>query len=101
MLLGFPLILALSPDQFKAVLAHEIGHISEKHGAFAKWAYQLREAWGRFIESQDAHEHKFAALYAGFVNWFFPYFTAYSFVLMREHEKDADRYATQLVGAKP
>ncbi len=101
MLLGLPLMKSLSPDQFKAVLAHEIGHISEKHGAFAKWAYQLREAWGRFIDSQEAHEHKFAALYEKFVNWFFPYFTAYSFVLMREHEKDADRYAVQLVGAKP
>ena len=101
MLLGLPLMQALSTDQFKAVLAHEIGHISERHGAFAKWAYQLREAWGRFIESQEAHEHKFAALYEKFVNWFFPYFTAYSFVLMREHEKDADRYSVQLVGAKP
>jgi Zn-dependent protease with chaperone function len=101
MLLGLPLMSALTPDQFKGVLAHEIGHISEKHGVFAKWAYQLRESWGRFIESQEAHEHKFAALYEKFVNWFFPYFTAYSFVLMREHEKDADRYAVQLVGAKP
>jgi Zn-dependent protease with chaperone function len=101
MLLGLPLMQALSPEQFKAVLAHEIGHISEKHGAFAKWAYQLREAWGRFIESQEVHEHKFAALYEKFVNWFFPYFTAYSFVLMREHEKDADRYSVQIVGAKP
>lgn len=101
MLLGLPLMKALSPDQFKAVLAHEIGHISERHGAFAKWAYQLREAWGRFIDSQEEHEHKFAALYEKFVNWFFPYFTAYSFVLMREHEKDADRYSVQIVGAKP
>ena len=101
MLLGLPLMQALTPEQFKAVLAHEIGHISEKHGAFAKWAYQLREAWGRFIDSQEVHEHKFAALYEKFVNWFFPYFTAYSFVLMREHEKDADRYSVQVVGAKP
>lgn len=101
MLLGLPLMKALTPDQFKSVLAHEIGHISEKHGSFMKWAYQLRESWGRFIESQEAHEHKFAALYEKFVNWFFPYFTAYSFVLMREHEKDADRYAVQLIGARP
>jgi len=100
LILGLPLMRALSPEQFKAVLAHEIGHISEKHGVFMKWAYQLREAWGRFIDSQEAHEHKFAALYAKFVDWFFPYFTAYSFVLMREHEREADRYSVQIAGKK-
>lgn len=98
LLIGLPLMKALSPEQFKAVLAHEIGHISGKHGAFAKWAYQMREAWGRLIDSQAETKHRFSSLYQGFVDWFFPYFTAYSFVLMREHEKDADKEAAQLVG---
>lgn len=100
LVLGLPLMKALSPEQFQAVIAHEIGHISGKHGVFAKWAYQMREAWGRLIDSQEETENKFAALYKRFVDWFFPYFTAYSFVLMREHEKDADRDAAQLVGKR-
>ena len=83
LLVGLPLMKALSPDQFKAVLAHEVGHISGKHGSFAKWAYQMREAWGRLIDSQEANSHKFASLYKNFVDWFFPYYTAYSFVLMQ------------------
>lgn len=101
LLVGLPLMKALSPDQFKAALAHEIGHISGKHGVFTKWAYQMRDAWGRLIDSQAVANHKFASLYKGFVDWFFPYFTAYSFVLMREHEKDADRDAAQLIGPVP
>ena len=101
LLVGLPLMSALSPEQFKAVVAHEIGHISGRHGGFAKWAYQLREAWGRFIDSQELNDHKLAYFYSKFVNWFFPYFTAYSFVLMREHEKEADAYAVELVGAQP
>jgi Zn-dependent protease with chaperone function len=101
MLLGLPLLKSLAPDQLKAVIAHEIGHISGRHGVFAKWAYQMREAWGRLIDSQELLEHKFSTLYSKFVDWFFPYFTAYSFVLMREHEKDADRDAAALVGARP
>jgi hypothetical protein len=100
LLLGLPLMKSLSSEQFQAVLAHEIGHISGKHGKFAKWTYQMREAWGRLIDSQAENEHKFAALYQGFVNWFFPYFTAYAFVLMREHEKHADREAVGLVGQR-
>lgn len=101
LLLGMPLMKALSPEQLEAVLAHEIGHISGKHGVFAKWAYQMREAWGRLIDSQEATQHKFASLYKGFVDWYFPYFTAYSFVLMREQEKEADIEAAELVGVKP
>lgn len=101
MRLGLPVMNALTTEQFKGVLAHEIGHISGKHGGFGKWAYQLHEAWGRFIDSQAAHEHKFSALYDRFVKWFFPYFQAYSFVLMREHEKEADEYAVEIAGAKP
>ncbi|KXK01512.1 MAG: peptidase M48, Ste24p [Acidobacteria bacterium OLB17] len=98
LLLGLPMMKALSPEQLKAVLAHEIGHISGKHGLFTKWAYQMREAWGRLIESQELAGHKFSFLYKKFVEWYFPYFTAYSFVLMREHEREADREAVNLVG---
>ena len=98
LMVGIPLMKALSPKQFEAVLAHEIGHISDKHGVFAKWAYQMREAWGRLIASQELVEHKLNGLYQTFVDRFFPYFTAYSFVLMREHEKQADREAARLCG---
>lgn len=99
--LGIPVMKALSPEQLQAVIAHEIGHVSGKHGGFGKWAYQLHDAWGRLIESQELDDNRFAFLYQKFVNWFFPYFQAYSFVLMREHEKEADEYAVQIAGAKP
>jgi Zn-dependent protease with chaperone function len=101
LLIGLPLMQALSPAQFKAVLAHEIGHISEKHGSSAASAYRLRETWSRFIESQEADGHKLSFLYERFVNWYFPYFNAYSFVLCRRQEREADEYAVQLTGARP
>jgi len=100
MTVGLPLMRSLSQRQFEAVLAHEIGHISGKHGGFAKWAYQMREAWGRLIEAEESTGHRLRFLYQTFVDRFFPYFTAYSFVLMREHEKQADREAASLVGSK-
>lgn len=100
LMLGLPLMRGLSPEQFEAVIAHEIGHISGRHGSFAKWAYQLHDTWGRFIEAQELQERKLAALYEKFVKWFFPYFTAYSFVLMREHEREADSYVVKSIGPK-
>jgi Zn-dependent protease with chaperone function len=100
LMLGLPLMRGISPEQFEAVIAHEIGHISGRHGGFAKWAYQLRDTWGRFIEAQELQEHRLAALYKKFVDWFFPYFTAYSFVLMRGHEREADAYVVRSIGSK-
>jgi Zn-dependent protease with chaperone function len=101
LLVGLPLMQAVSPEQFEAVLAHEIGHISEKHSSSAASAYRLRETWSRFIESQEADGHRLSFLYEKFLNWYFPYFNAYSFVLLRRQEREADEYAVQMVGAKP
>ncbi len=101
LLAGLPLMQALSPEQFEAVVAHEFGHISRRHGRFSAWIYRLHETWGRFLESQEQHEHRFAFLYTKFVNWYFPFFSAYSFVLMRRQEREADQDAAQLFGAKP
>jgi Zn-dependent protease with chaperone function len=101
LLVGLPLMQAVSSKQFEAVIAHEIGHISEKHSSSAASAYRLREAWGRFIESQEADGHKLSFFYDKFLNWYFPYFNAYSFVLLRRQEREADESAVQLFGAKP
>lgn len=101
LILGLPLMASLSAEQFEAVVTHEIGHISSRHGSFAKWAYQLHETWRRFLESQELESNRLAFLYTKFVDWFFPYFSAYSFVLMRGHEREADIYAVQAVGARP
>ena len=35
-----------------------------------------------------------------FFNWYVPYFTSYAFVLIRQQEYEADRYATAYVGAQ-
>ena len=99
--LGLPLMESVSPEQFRAVLAHEMGHISKKHGSDATWIYQLRETWRNFLENQEqSEEGTMDFLYSSFVNWYFPYFNAYSFVLAREHEREADRMAVKLYGAK-
>jgi Zn-dependent protease with chaperone function len=99
--LGLPLMQAISPEQFRAVLAHEMGHISKKHGSDAAWIYQLRETWARFLEKQEsAEDGKMSFLYTKFINWYFPYFNAYSFVLARQQEREADRMAVEIYGSK-
>ncbi|MBS1953577.1 MAG: M48 family metallopeptidase [Cyanobacteria bacterium SZAS-4] len=50
LLLGLPLLDAVSIDEFKAILAHEMGHISGKHGVISCWIYQVQKSWDQLYE---------------------------------------------------
>ena len=45
LVVGLPLMRALSPEEFRSVLAHEFGHLSGKHGSFSGWIYRVRQTW--------------------------------------------------------
>lgn len=99
LLLGLPLLQALSPKQFRAVIAHEIGHLSGNHSRFAAWIYRVRKTWGQIVtEIQNSQSSGTDALLTGFFKWYAPFFEAYSFVLARSNEYEADRLAAQLTG---
>jgi Zn-dependent protease with chaperone function len=101
LILGLPLMQALSLDEFKAVLAHELGHLSANHSRFAIWIYRIRKTWMQLYErlhQSDQQDSSF--LFNRFLNWYWPKFNAYSFVLARLDEYEADRCAAQLAGAE-
>jgi Zn-dependent protease with chaperone function len=99
--LGLPLLVALTPEQFRAVLAHEFGHLSGAHGRFGIWIYRVRGTWAQI---EDAIHHRRSSLGAllvnRFVEWYEPYFRAYSFVLARRHEVEADQTSAQVTSAR-
>lgn len=98
LLLGLPLMLAMTPVQFRAVLAHEFGHLGHHHGRFPGWIYRTRIVWSRLLKELHTKGHWGAVLFTKFLDWYVPYFNAYSFVLSRAQEYDADRQAARLVG---
>ncbi len=101
LLLGLPLMQALSPPQFRAVLAHELGHLSGNHSQFAGWIYRVRKTWAQILERLHQSEQWGAAiLFNSFFNWYAPFFDAYSFVLARADEYEADRCAAKLAGSR-
>jgi len=99
LLLGLPLMLAMTPVQFRAVLAHELGHLGHSHGRFSGWIYRTRMVWSRLLEELRARDHWGSVLFTKFLDWYAPFFNAYSFVLARAQEYEADRQAARLVGA--
>ncbi|MCU0536580.1 MAG: M48 family metalloprotease [Hydrococcus sp. Prado102] len=96
--LGLPLMQALSPGQFRAVLAHELGHLSGNHSHFSNWIYRLRKIWFELAEQFQYREQKSFFLFQWFFNWYSPYFQAYTFVLARANEYEADRCGVELAG---
>lgn len=99
LILGLPLMQALSPEQFRAVLAHEYGHLAGAHSRFSGWIYRIRKSWHQLMQALD-HEGRASFLFRRFFDWYSPFFAAYSFVLARTNEYQADRAAKELVGAR-
>jgi len=96
LLIGLPLLLTLSAEQARAVLAHEFGHLSGNHSAFSAWIYRLRLTWYRVMVAFDEAQGVGIALLRRFFDWYAPYFNAYSFALARGNEYEADAISVQL-----
>jgi len=101
LLLGLPLMLGQGTAEMMAVVAHEYGHLCGSHGRVSGWIYRQRNTLGavyrRIAEMDDAtvwHAAMVRALRA-----FLPYFDAYTFVLSRQNEYEADRAAVAMTGA--
>jgi hypothetical protein len=95
---GLPLMQALSPKEFAAVVAHEYGHLSGAHGKSGAWIYRTRLVWMRLASAFAEEDGWFDKLFTRFFRWYFPWFNAYSFVLARQQEYEADRAAARFVG---
>jgi Zn-dependent protease with chaperone function len=98
LLLGLPLMQGLTVGEFKAVIAHEFGHLCGAHGKFGAWIYRLRAGWGRLSQALIGDEHWGSFLFVPFFRWFGPMFAGYSFVQARQQEYEADRVSAEVVG---
>ncbi len=98
LLVGLPYLQATSPQQFRAVIAHELGHLSGNHGKFGAWIYRQRRTWGQVLENFNDDGGFFDAIFQRFFRWYAPYFFGYTFVLARANEYEADRVSVEAAG---
>lgn len=98
--IGIPLLAALNVAELKTVLAHEIGHLGGDHGKFAAWIYRQRRTWHALQRKLAEPSNLFEQALAGFYRWYAPYFNAYTFVLARNHEYQADQLAAWATDAR-
>ena len=98
LLVGLLLVQGLSPEQFRAALAHELGHLSGYHSRFAGWVYRVRVTWIQIMMRLQQENRHGSFIFERFLNWYAPFFNAYSFVLARAQEYEADACAVKFAG---
>jgi Zn-dependent protease with chaperone function len=95
LVLGMPLLQALSPDDLKAVLAHEFGHLSRNHSRQSAWIYRVVRTYQNALGQIGSNR-----LIARFLNWYVPRLDTLTFPLRRQHEYEADRGSVEVVGVE-
>lgn len=96
LIIGLPLMKALTRKQLAAVLAHEIGHLGGGHARLGNWIYRLRLGWSRLALMLEESRSLGGLLFKPFYGRFVPYFTAVSFPLARANEYEADANSARL-----
>lgn len=100
LILGLPLLESMSPQEALAVVAHEYGHLAGSHSRFAAYIYRLRLSWGTIGQFAEHQQGWASRPLRSLVGWYAPYSNAYTFVLARSNEYQADAASADLVGAE-
>lgn len=100
LILGLPLLESLSPEEALAVVAHEYGHLAGSHSKFGAYIYRLRHTWATISDIAEQWEGWGGKVLQKIVGWYAPYFNAYTFVLARANEYEADAASAELVSPR-
>jgi Zn-dependent protease with chaperone function len=99
LLLGLPMLIALTPQQLKSVIAHEIGHFHGQHNSFGAWIGRVYQTWQSLAGPITAKRWR-RALVGWFVRWYGPHVQTTTLALRRVHEYAADRSAADYSGLR-
>ncbi len=94
--IGLPLLQAMREAEIAAIVAHEMGHFVGRHGHASAFAYRIRMRWMQVAE--HIPDGVVAGVLRRFFGWYGPWFAAYSFVLARRHEYEADAISAAVAG---
>lgn len=98
LLIGMPLLAALSPDELRSVIAHELGHVSGRHGREGVLVFRVFQGWRRIWNDLEGKAGANTLLRFG--HWYLPRLEARSFAMRRQQEIEADELARDLVGGR-
>ncbi len=98
--LGLPLFAALSPEQLRMIISHELGHLTQFRSRLNLTTTYVSQIFSKLKDSLES-QGKWARIVLGlFVNWYSFRFFAFIFPLAHENESNADRVASEITSAK-
>lgn len=100
MTIGVPFLACMSKDDVLAVVGHELGHFSRRHGLLGGWLYRARMGWADFAAPGKETASAFERATHWYARSFAPHFLTVSLVHSRACEYEADRDAAALVGRR-
>ena len=99
LVLGYPMLATLTPEQMRAVIAHELAHLTHAHGRFSGWVHRTRRTWLQLMDILERHRSVPVHVYALY-RFYVPRFNRHAAAVSREHEVIADRLAAEVAGAR-
>lgn len=100
LVLGYPLMQSVDENGLRAIIAHELAHLSKMHGRTGNLVFRTNSTWSVLLKKLSEKNSNFIYVFIWFFSWFVPYFDACSFVLRRKNEHEADYIATKGVDVK-
>lgn len=100
LILGVPLLSILRPQEASAVIAHELGHFSRRHGLFGHWIYRTRLMWLALAHPTQPDDSPYERAVQWFASNFAPWFGQRAFAFSRQCEYEADRDAAEAASAR-
>jgi Zn-dependent protease with chaperone function len=98
--LGAPLLALLGKHEIRAVIAHEFGHFSRRHGRLGHWLYWAHLGWLSHAEEIDDESSILERAGATISEIFVPAFSRRAMVWSRRCEYEADADAAGAVGGE-
>jgi Zn-dependent protease with chaperone function len=98
LVLGIQLLMTLTPEEARGVIAHELAHYSHSHAAFAGRIYRARIAWQKIADAIEAKTTLGGSVFRKAIAWYMNRFDAYSYPLAQANEYEADRAASAVTG---
>jgi Tfp pilus assembly protein PilF/Zn-dependent protease with chaperone function len=100
LLLGLPLLYALPEDELRAILAHELAHLSRQHSRSRRLLARAEVTW-QVLVTGFTHSFRWASfLFAPFFRWYTPRLEARTQEASRGHEFESDHLGARASGVE-
>ncbi len=97
LIIGLPVLLALSPLDVHVLLARRVGQLAGKRSRLNSWLYSLRDMWDQYISSCATLSTLFTRPVCSFFQSYAPFYRSFSVGIARCSELDADLYALEAI----